>query len=228
MRLGEFIIIIRRWWILLVVPTMIVTIVGLIFYEVPSDRYVTTVRLSAALTPDEHMDTNNIQFDKTYYSWLSSEYLVSGLSDWSVTGVFATAVSKQLESDNTYISASRIQNSLSSDYVRSEVVIYVNSIDPDHTSKIANAAIKVMQEKNKNVFPQLGGRNATVVPLDEPIVTLASPGITQYLEIFVRITTGLVLGLLLVLCGHFFDPYIRNRSDVEMLGIQVIMENTHQ
>ena len=228
MRLGEFVTIIRRWWILLVVPTMMITIVGLIFYEAPSDRYVTTVHLPAALTPDENMATNITQFDTTYYSWLSSEYLVSGLSDWSVTGAFATAVSKQLESDNTYISASRIQNSLSSDYVRSEVVIYVNSIDPDHTSKIANAAIKVMQEKNKNVFPQLGGRNATVVPLDEPIVTLASPGITQYLEIFVRITTGLVLGLLLVLCGHFFDPYIRNRSDVETLGIQVIMENTHQ
>ena len=228
MRLGEFVTIIRRWWILLVVPTMMVTIVGLIFYEAPSDRYVTTVHLSAALTPDENMATNITQFDTTYYSWLSSEYLVSGLSDWSVTGAFATAVSKLLESDSTYISASRIQNSLSSDYVRSEVVIYVNSIDPDHTSKIANAAIKVMQEKNKNVFPQLGGRNATVVPLDEPIVTLASPGITQYLEIFVRITTGLVLGLLLVLCGHFFDPYIRNRSDVETLGIQVIMENTHQ
>ena len=228
MRLGEFVTIIRRWWILLVVPTMMVTIVGLIFYEAPSDRYGTTVPLSAALTPDENMATNITQFDTTYYSWLSSEYLVSGLSDWSVTGAFATAVSKLLESDSTYISASRIQNSLSSDYVRSEVVIYVNSIDPDHTSKIANAAIKVMQEKNKNVFPQLGGRNATVVPLDEPIVTLASPGITQYLEIFVRITTGLVLGLLLVLCGHFFDPYIRNRSDVETLGIQVIMENTHQ
>ena len=228
MRLGEFVTIIRRWWILLVVPTMMITIVGLIFYEAPSDRYVTTVHLSAALTPDENMATNITQFDTTYYSWLSSEYLVSGLSDWSVTGAFATAVSKLLESDSTYISASRIQNSLSSDYVRSEVVIYVNSIDPDHTSKIANAAIKVMQEKNKNVFPQLGGRNATVVPLDEPIVTLASPGITQYLEIFVRITTGLVLGLLLVLCGHFFDPYIRNRSDVETLGIQVIMENTHQ
>ena len=228
MRLGEFVTIIRRWWILLVVPTMMVTIVGLIFYEAPSDRYVTTVHLSAALTPDENMATNITQFDTTYYSWLSSEYLVSGLSDWSVTGAFATAVSKLLESDSTYISASRIQNSLSRDYVRSEVVIYVNSMDPDHTSKIANAAIKVMQEQNKNVFPQLGGRNATVVPLDEPIVTLASPGITQYLEIFVRITTGLVLGLLLVLCGHFFDPYIRNRSDVETLGIQVIMENTHQ
>jgi len=228
MRLGEFVTIIRRWWILLAVPTMIVTIVGLIFYEAPSDRYVTTVRLSAALAPDEQLATNRTQFDTTYYSWLSSEYLVSGLSDWSVTGAFATAVSKQLENDNTYISASIVQNSLSSDYVRSEVVIYVNSRDPDHTSKIANAAIKVMQEQNKNVFPQLGGRNATVVALDKPTVTLASPGITQYLEMLVRIATGIVLGLLLVLCGHYFDPYIRNRSDVEMLGIQVIMENTRQ
>ena len=123
MRLSEFIAIIRRWWILLAVPTSLVTIVGLIFYEAPSDSYVTTVRLSAALTPDDHMAANNTQFDTTYYSWLSSEYLVSGLSDWSVTGVFASAVSKHLESDNTYISASIVQNSLSSDYVRSEVMI---------------------------------------------------------------------------------------------------------
>ena len=65
MRLSEFIAIIRRWWILLAVPTSLVTIVGLIFYEAPSDSYVTTVRLSAALTPDDHMAANNTQFDTT-------------------------------------------------------------------------------------------------------------------------------------------------------------------
>lgn len=228
MRYGEYVTIIRRWWILLVIPIVIVTIVGFIFYEVPSERYVTTVRLSAALTPDNHASTSTTQFDTTYYSWLSSEYLVSGLSDWAITGAFASAVSEQLEGDKVYISASIVQNSINSDYVRSEVVLYVNSSDPDHTSKIANAAIRVMQEQNETVFPQLGGRNATVVALDEPLVTPASPRLTQYLEPLIRVITGIVLGLLLVFCAHYFDPYVRNRSDVEILGIRVIVEVTRQ
>ena len=228
MRFSEYITIVRRWWVLLVVPTIIVTIIGFMSYDVPSDRYVTTVRLSAALTPDSHMSNINTQFDTTYYSWLSSEYLVSGLSDWAVTSAFANAVSKHLERVNVYIPASTVQNSINSDYVRSEVVLYVNSSDPDHTSKIANAAIMVMQDQNETVFPQLGGRNATVVALDEPMVTLTPPGLTQYLGPLVRISTGLVLGLLLVFCAHYFDPFIRNRSDVEIIGIQVIVEITHQ
>jgi len=228
MRFGEYITIIRRWWILLVIPTIIVSIVGFIFYEVPSERYVTTVRLSAALTPDNRMSTSSTQFDTTYYSWLSSEYLVSGLSDWAMTGAFASAVSEKLEGDKVYITASMVQNSINSDYVRSEVVLYVNSSDADHTSKIANAAIRVMQEQNETVFPQLGGRNATVVALDEPLVTLASPRLTQYLELLIRVSTGIVLGLLLIFCAHYFDPYIRNRSDVEILGIKVIVEITRQ
>lgn len=210
------------------IPTIIVSIVGFIFYEVPSERYVTTVRLSAALTPDNRMSTSSTQFDTTYYSWLSSEYLVSGLSDWAMTGAFASAVSEKLEGDKVYITASMVQNSINSDYVRSEVVLYVNSSDADHTSKIANAAIRVMQEQNETVFPQLGGRNATVVALDEPLVTLASPRLTQYLELLIRVSTGIVLGLLLIFCAHYFDPYIRNRSDVEILGIKVIVEITRQ
>ncbi len=213
---------------MLVIPTIIVSIVGFIFYEVPSERYVTTVRLSAALTPDNRMSTSSTQFDTTYYSWLSSEYLVSGLSDWAMTGAFASAVSEKLEGDKVYITASMVQNSINSDYVRSEVVLYVNSSDADHTSKIANAAIRVMQEQNETVFPQLGGRNATVVALDEPLVTLASPRLTQYLELLIRVSTGIVLGLLLIFCAHYFDPYIRNRSDVEILGIKVIVEITRQ
>ena len=224
MRYGEYVTIIRRWWILLVIPTIIVSIVGFIFYEAPSERYVTTVRLSAALTPDNHASTSSTQFDATYYSWLSSEYLVSGLSDWAMTGAFASAVSEKLEGDKVYITASMVQNSINSDYVRSEVVLYVNSSDPDHTSKIANAAIKVMQEQNETVLPQLGGRNATVVALDKPLVTSASPRLTQYLELLIRVFTGIVLGLLLVFCAHYFDPYVRNRSDVEILGIKVVVE----
>ena len=228
MRFSEYITIVRRWWVLLVVPTIIVIIVGFISYDVPSDRYVTTVRLSAAVTPDNYMSNINTQFDTTYYSWLSSEYVVSGLSDWAVTGAFANAVSKYLERVDVYIPASIVQNSINSDYVCSEVVLYINSSDPDHTSKIANAAIMVMQDQNETVFPQMGGRNATVIALDEPMVTLTSPGLTQYLDPLIRISTGFVLGLLLVFCAHYFDPFIRNRSDVEIVGIQVVVEITRQ
>ena len=222
MTITQYASVVKRWWFFIVIPTVLVTVIGLSSYQTPQTIYKTTVRLSAAVIPEN--STSNKQFDESYYSWLSSEYLVSGLADWAVTGIFAQSVSDELASISVVIPANMIQNAISSDYVRSEVILYVNSADLDDTINITQAAIKVMQQKNSFVFPQLGGRNAEVIALDVPFASIVPPNIVHYLQPVVRILTGFVLGLFMVVCVHYFDPFIRNRADVEKTGIQVIVE----
>jgi len=82
----------------------------------------------------------------------------------------------------------------------------------------------VMQQQNAAVFPQLGGRNATVVALDEPVVTLAPPGLRARIDLLLRIASGLVVGVLLVFAAHYFDPFLRSRAEAERLGLRVIGE----
>ncbi|HAJ05450.1 MAG TPA: hypothetical protein DCL76_02720 [Chloroflexi bacterium] len=223
MLLNKYAIILKRWWYLLVLPTVLVTLLGLSSYRLPQDRYVTTIRFSAAVFPDTH-DNNYQQFDKSYYSWLSSEYLVSGLADWIVTGSFADSVNMVLAEESVMISADIIQGSINSDYVRSEVLLYVNSDNSAHTMDIAKASIKVMQEQNASVFPQLGGYNAQVIALDKPNIVTVPPNVVQYLQPLIRIMTGIVLGILMVCCAHYLDPFVRNRYDIERIGIKVIVE----
>jgi len=67
-----------------------------------------------------------------------------------------------------------------------------------------------------------------VVALDEPVVTLAPPGLGARIDLMLRVVTGLGVGLLIVLAAHYFDPFVRSRAEVERLGLRVIGEIPRQ
>ena len=217
---------VRRWWWLLLAPAGIVASIALATYSPPAARYVATVHLSASLPPSEAAagGSAGTYFDPAYYSWLTSEFIVAGLADWAKTGVFAGAVSHALETGEVRLSPEVVRAAISSDYQRSELVLYFGAAAPDHVHALAQAATEVMQQHNAAVFPQLGGRNATVVALDEPVVTLASPGLRTRINLLLRVATGLGVGLLLVFVAHYIDPFLRSRTEAERLGIRVIGE----
>lgn len=216
---------VRRWWWLLLAPAGIVAGIGLATYSPPAARYVATVHLSASLPPSEAAGGSaGTYFDPAYYSWLTSEFIVAGLADWAKTGVFAGAVSHALETGEVILSPAAVRAAISSDYQRSELVLYFGAAAPNHVRALAQAATDVMQQQNAAVFPQLGGRNATVVALDEPVVTLASPGLRTRINLLMRVATGLGVGLLLVFVAHYIDPFLRSRAEAERLGLRVIGE----
>ena len=226
MELSKYLSVVRRWWLLLLAPAVIVAGIGLATYTRPTARYVATVHLSASLPPSEEAagGSAGTYFDPAYFSWLTSEYIVAGLADWAETGAFAGAVSNELDSGEVQLTPAAVRASISSDYERSELVLYFSAAAPEHVWAIAEAATAVMQQQNVAVFPQLGGRNATVVPLDEPAVALAPPGLGSRIELLLRVVTGLAVGLLLVYAAHYFDPFLRSRVEVERLGLRVIGE----
>ncbi len=221
---------IRRWWWLLLSPAAIVVAIGLLTYTPPTASYVATIHFSASLPPNEEAadGSTGIYFDPAYFSWLTSEYIVAGLADWVETGAFASAVSHELETGEVQLSPGAVRSSISSDYQRSELVLYLGAPAPEHVRALAQAATVVMQQQNAAVFPQLGGRNATVVALDEPVVTLAPQGLGARIDLMLRVVTGLGVGLLIVLAAHYFDPFVRSRAEVERLGLRVIGEIPRQ
>ena len=226
MELREYLSVMRRWWWLLLTPAVIVAAIGLATYAPPVARYVATVHLSASLPPSEAAagGSAGTYFDPAYFSWLTSEYIVAGLADWAETGAFSGAVSRELETADVHLSPAAVRAAISSDYKRSELVLYFGAAAPEHVRVLAQAATAVMQQQNAAVFPQLGGRNATVVALDEPVVTLAPPGLRARIDLLLRIASGLVVGVLLVFAAHYFDPFLRSRAEAERLGLRVIGE----
>jgi capsular polysaccharide biosynthesis protein len=220
MDLRTLLLILRRWWWLILLPAILIGGIGLATYQVPPTTYGTTVRFTASLPPTP----NGEGFDPNYYSWLTSEYIVGSLSDWIKTGAFAQAVSDELTARGKAIPAPAVQAALAADYVRSQLILFVNTGNPEDTHAIAEAAIAILQTRNANAFPQLGGVNAVVNALDEPNVGASVPGLRSMLDLPIRLGLGLAVGLALAFAAHYLDPFIRSRDDVQLLGLSVIGE----
>jgi capsular polysaccharide biosynthesis protein len=209
-------ILLRRWW-LVIIPPILVGIITLFTYRAPATTYATTLRFSVGYSPE--LATTSL-YDRKYPAWLTSEYIAGGLSDWAKTGDFAQAVA---DSTGKSITAAEVTASITSDHLRSIVVLYLNGGDPDKLAAIGESAIRVLQTRNNVVFPQ-NGEGATVTPLDTVSIGAAPPSLRARLDIPIRIALGLALGIVLAFIAHYLDPRIRDRSEVEALGLNIVGE----
>jgi capsular polysaccharide biosynthesis protein len=221
MELRTYYKILLRWWWLALIPAIIIGLIGIVTFRRPTTTYSTKIRFSASTPPAFESAPG---FDPTYYSWLTSEYIVGSLSDWTKTTSFAQAVSDELSKQGKNISAATIQSSLASDYVRSQLTLYIHGATADDVSAIANAAITVLQTRNASVFPQLGKNNAVVTPLDVPSISSSSVGLRDSLDLPIRLLLGVAVGVACAFLAHYFDPFVRERKDVEVLGLNVLVE----
>lgn len=209
-------ILLRRWW-LVIVPPILVGAIMLVTYQAPATSYATTLRFAVGYPPEANLAT---LYDRKYPAWLASEYIAGGLSDWAKTGAFAQAVA---DDAGAGVTAAEVAGSITSDHLRSIVVLYLNGSDADHLTSIGRSAIKVLQTQNSQVFPQ-NGEGATVTALDGVSVGAAPPSLRARLDVPIRVALGLAFGVVLAFLAHYFDPRLRDRAEVEAIGLSIIGE----
>jgi len=213
-------ILLRRRW-LVVLPALVLGAVAIVTYGPPQPTFAATMRFAVGYTPDPNSQS---LYDRFYPAWLASEYIAGGLSDWARTGNFAEAVSEDLAVRNVDVPPAAVAASIVSDHTRSIVVLYFTGNDPALLQSIAESAARVLQTRNATVFPQNGPHGASVTPLDNPAVGAAPPSLRARLELPIRIGLAMAAGLVLALLAHYLDPMIRERSDVEALGLSIVGE----
>ncbi len=217
MELRTLLKILRRYWYFVLIPPLVVALFTIVTYRAPAPGYTTTLRFAVGYAPEQQ--TTSL-YDRKYPAWLTSEYIAGGLSDWAKTGDFAQAVAHEV-GDN--ISAGEVASAIVSDHLRSIVVLYLSGGDADQLTAIGAAAIKVLQTRNNVVFPQ-NGEGATVTALDDVVVAPAPPSLRARLDIPIRIALAVAFGVVLAFVAHYFDPRLRDRSDVEALGFTIVGE----
>ncbi len=210
-----------RWWWLIVLPPLLVGAYGLATYHAPVGSFTTSLRFTAA-QPDPVTVSPN--FDPNYYRWLTSEYIVSALKDWVRTGAFVQAVSDELKMQGVDVPAAALGGALASDSARSILVVYLTWPEQAQLLQIAAAASTVLQERNATVFPQLGGQPAKVVGLDSPAVGAVPPSLRSRLDLPLKAGLALAVGIALALLAHYGDPYVRERGELEAMGLEVLAE----
>jgi capsular polysaccharide biosynthesis protein len=209
----------RRWW-LIIIPPIVASIISLVMYNPPAPAgFNVGVNFIVSQEPAELSANPD---ENRYYNWLTSEYIVNGLTDWVVGNEFKTAVSKQLAAQNIDVAPNTFN--VVADNVRSKLQFSIQHGDADTLDQIMDAAIVVLTEQNAAALPQLGGDTAVIVLVDQPFVTPIGQSIRNQLDIPLRIALALIAGIGLALLVEYLDTTIRDREEVENLGLELLGE----
>ncbi len=221
MELRRIWTILRRYWLLALIPASLVLALGLATWQPAPTVYNAGVRFIAGQPPGAAaVDLD----EQRYYNWLASEYVVNGLTDWIRGGRFAEAVSARLAAQGIDAPPGLIQGGLAVDNTRSMLTVSLTAGDPEVLASMLNGVVAVLTEDNAAALPQLGGQQAVLTQLDEPVVNAIAPGIRSQLDLPLRVALALVAGLGLALLAHYLDPTVRDRAGLEHLGLPLMGE----
>ena len=219
MELRQLWKIIRRRWALALIPAVIVLAAGVATWRPAPPAYNAGVRFIVGQPPGAAA----AEFDEQrYFNWTTSEYIVNGLADWVRGGKFAEAVSKRLAAQGIDVSAGAIQGGLAVDNARSMLTVSLTAGDATQLEQMLGGVIAVLTEDNAGALPQLGGENALLTQLDEPVVNPIGAGIRGQLDLPLRVALALAAGLGLALLAHYLDPTVRDREEVARAGLPII------
>lgn len=221
MNLSQIFRIFRRRWLFMVIPAALVLLLTILTAEetvLPPPSYNVGVRflISPPLAAEDAPDRPTAGVDEErYYQWVTSEYLTNGVADW-VNGIgFAEKVSGKIAERGVDVDALTIFNTISADAIRSRLTIIMNYGDRDALQAMIEAAIEVIEEENASGIPHLGLESpAEIVLLDRPVVNEVPASIGNQLDLPVRIVLAIIVGLLVGFLVEYFDPYVRDASDI--------------
>ncbi|GMQ77850.1 MAG: hypothetical protein BMS9Abin02_0341 [Anaerolineae bacterium] len=211
--------ILKRRWLVVLIPAIIVLAIGLITYNRPEPSYNAGIRFIAGQAPSPLAVDSD---EERLANWQTSEYIVNTLSTWVRSGQFAELVSDSLREEGIEVPAQSIQAGIVADDGRSILTLSLTFNDPVILEKILDMAAVVLINENNQGLPQLGGETAELVQLDEPIVNRVSPGILNQLDLPFRIGLALAVGVVLALFIDYIDPTIKDGREVEAIGLNIL------
>ncbi len=220
MELRHLLKVLLRWWWVVAVPVVVVGGLTLWSYRPPPTSYQVVLRFAAGSEPGGLSK----DYDR-YYNWLASEYVANGLADIARTGAFAEAVARRLQAEGVDVTPAALQAAIVSDNAQSILVVYVTWPDPQVLRRIAEAVAAELREGGGGYFPQMEGVGEVARLLDTPSPVPLPPSLrAQLAGPLLRLLLALAVGVGAALLVHTLDPFVREASEVEALGIPVIIE----
>ena len=214
----------RRWWlpIILVLLTALFSGWQLKPWQTAAPTYHATMRMLIGVAPLPSSDAT--AFDPRYYAWLTSEYLVDDFTEVVRSDLFAQNVSKRLLDQKIELPANLIQGSAVSAKQHRIITLSLSWPDSTQLESIANAVSAELIENAAFYFKQLGSNGALITLLDGPSLSMDRPSLRNRIEFPLRLLLGLLIGIGLIFFGDYLDLSVRNRRELEELGLVVIGE----
>ena len=214
-------IVYKRLWIVIALVA-IVLVSSLALQPGRPALYQTSMRFTVSLVP-ESRGSDYYAYDR-YYTWMASEYFVDELTEIVGSEAFARVVSEELANDGFEIPAGALRGSLRADRKHRIQTLHISWGDPAQLQDIADAAAQTLQERSADFLGQLGTTDADIRLIDPPVVLPAGRSLREKLDLPIRLFLALVAGVALAFLLDYLDDTVRDRAEVEVMGLPVLGE----
>lgn len=206
----------KRVWIV-VALVGIVAVVTVATYRPPATTYAATLRFNVGLLPVPPDGA-----DYTYNPldiWMASEYLMDDLASAVRGGAFAAAVEQRLGADSPHLTGAF---SAATDH--RVLTVSITWGDDAQLADIANAAVTVLEESSGALIGPLGDARPILRLIDPPVIFPVGRSLRQKLDIPLRLGLAVLAGVALTFLLDYLDTGLRDRAEVEALGLAVLGE----
>jgi len=209
-------IVVKRWWLIvgLVAVVGVVSLLGM--GDTPPPVYSATFRVNVGLEP---VPPTGAEYQYNPLDvWMSSEYFMDDLASAVRGAEFARRVGDQLEGMVNPAGAFGASTSYR------VLTVSTTWSNPDELAQMVNAALVVLEQDAAELVGPLGQASPVLRLIDPPVVVPVSKSLTSKLDIPIRLGLAVVAGVAGAFLLDYLDTSIRDRSDVEALGIAVLAE----
>ncbi|MBX7233270.1 MAG: hypothetical protein K1X65_02725 [Caldilineales bacterium] len=213
----------RRWWlpVLLVGLTLALTLLDQRPWQPRPPAYALGLSFSVGVQPQAEAGEYNYD---GYYSALASEYLIDDFSEIVKGSAFAAEVSRRLADQGITVAPGSIQGSTQAGKLHRILTITLYGGDPAQLNAIADAVSGAMTEAAHLFMPRLLADQGAVYLVNRGQPAAIGPSLRQRLDLPLRLALALVAGLLAIFLLEYLDDRLRDRRQLEALGIPVVGE----
>ena len=213
----------KRVWI--IVALLVIVLIGSLALRVkPPPLYQATLRFTVGVPPESR--TGNYYTYDRYYTWLTSEYIADDFSEVVKSQAFAQDVSAILaeRQEDVIVSAGAIQGSTVAEKQHRILTVRITWGDPGQLQAIADAIEEALRENSNKYFAQLGSAGATVYIMDKSPPMAVGQSLRERLDLPIRLFLALLAGVALAFLLDYLDDTVRDRAELEEMGITVVGE----
>lgn len=216
-------IIVRRWW-LPVGLALLVAALTLAMQKPWQSRpvsYNAAMRFNVGITPERIPGVYT--YDR-YYTMLTSEYLVDDLGEIVRSQAFAAAVSARLADQGLVVPAGAIGANTQPGKLHRILTVNVGGGDETQLRAIAEAIAATLTEGSAEFFGQFSADEADIRLIDPPTISQVGQSARQQLDLPLRALLALAAGIALAFLWHYLDTTVRERAELEQMGLTVLGE----
>jgi len=208
----------KRLWLVL---SLLAILLLSYFFSRPEDPpcYTANMRLVIGLRPEPGAG-DYYTYDR-YYTWLTAEYLLDDFAEVVKSEMFARDVAALT---GIAVPPGAIHGATSTGKLHRILTISINWPKAEELRSIADAVVQVVRSQGDSYFSQLSTGSATISVIDPPSISKVGPSLRQRLDLPLRLLLGLGAGVGLAFLLDYLDDTIRDRIDLEDLGLTILAE----